>query len=52
MEKDRLVAGMVAGFVGSIVTIITGTIFKSLGWADRAFFDFSTTMFGKSTYAD
>ena len=52
MEKDRLVAGAAAGFVGSIQTVITGTIFKSLGWADRAFFDYSTTLFGKSTYAD
>lgn len=52
MEKDRLVAGSLAGFVGSLVTVITGVTFKSLGWADRAFFDFSTTLFGKSTYAD
>lgn len=52
MEKDRLVAGTVAGFVGSLQTVITGTIFKSLGWADRAFFDFSTTLYGKTTYAD
>lgn len=52
MEKDRLVAGTVAGLVGSIVTVITGTIFKTIGWADRAFFDYSTTMFGKSAYTD
>ena len=52
MEKDRLVSGAIAGFVGSMVTIITGLTFKSLGWADRAMFDFSTTLFGKSTYAD
>ncbi len=51
MEKDRLVAGMLAGFVGSIVTVITGTIFKSIGWADRAFYDFSTTLYANSTYA-
>lgn len=52
MKKDRLVAGMIAGSVGSIVTIIMGLIWKSLGLADRAFYDFSTTLFGKSTYAD
>lgn len=52
MKKDRLVAGAAAGFVGSIQTVITGIIFKSLGWADRAFYDYSTTLLGKLTYSD
>lgn len=52
MEKDRLVAGGIAGVAGSVVNIINGVIFKSLGWSDRAFFDYSTTLFGKTTYAD
>ena len=52
MEKDRLVAGGIAGVAGSVVNIITGVIFKSLGWSDRAFYDYSTTLFGKTTYAD
>lgn len=52
IEKDRLVAASIAGSIGSIVTIVSGVIFKSLGWTDRAFFDYSTTLFGKTTYLD
>jgi len=52
IEKDRLVAASIAGSIGSIVTIVSGVIFKSLGWTDRAFFDYSTTLFGKTTYSD
>lgn len=52
MEEDRLVAAGIAGIIGSVVNVVTGIIFKSLGWSDRAFFDYSTTLFGKLTYAD
>lgn len=52
MEKDRLIAGSIAGVMGSISTIVTGVIFKALGWSDRALFDYSTTLFGKTTYPD
>ena len=52
LEEDRLIAGGIAGIIGSIVNIVFGVIFKSLGWSDRAFFDNSTMLFGKETYVD
>ena len=51
-EKDRLIAGSIAGIFGGISNVVLGVIIKSLGWSDRALFDYSTTLFGKETYAD
>ncbi|TGE37927.1 hypothetical protein E4K67_13215 [Desulfosporosinus fructosivorans] len=46
MKKDRLVAGGIAGVLGAFSNVILGYIFKSLGWSDRSFYDYSTTLFG------
>jgi len=50
MEKDRLIVGGIAGSFGAVSNVILGVIFKSLGWSDRAFFDYSTSLFGKTIY--
>src|SRR5680860_76747 len=52
MKKDRLVAGGIAGIVGSIACDVLGVIYKSLGWTDRAFYDNATILLTNQIYSD
>jgi len=52
MKKDNLVAGGIAGLIGSFVTDILGMIWKWSGLADRAFYNFSTVIIANQVYED
>ncbi len=50
MKKDRLVAGGIAGFIGSLVQNVYGQATKALGITDRAFIDFAETVLVREVY--
>lgn len=52
MKKDRLLAGGVAGIVGSLSCDILGSLYKSLGWTDRAFYENATILLTNQIYSD
>lgn len=52
MKIDKLMAGGIAGFVGSISCDILGVLFKSLGWTDRVFYENATILLTNQIYSD
>ncbi len=50
MKKDRLVAGGIAGFIGSLIQNAYGQITKALGITDRAFIDFAEIVLAREVY--
>jgi len=52
MKKDRLVGGGIAGIVGALSCDLLGTLYKSLGWSDRAFYENATILLTNQIYTD
>lgn len=51
MKNDRLLAGGIAGIVGSLSCDGLGVLYKYLGWSDRVFYENATILLTKKIYS-